>query len=105
MGAIYNLLSISTNGKAGLYGNLFQFLTAPDGCELNEIFIKAEAKFDIELNLKRIEKVVLVNILVHIFLEQYLPDIVIAYRNIICISNHKRYSPIQHIQYHQHIRC
>ena len=80
MEVIYNLLSISTNVKSGFYGNLIQLLCQPDGCQLNDIILQAEAKFDIELKLKRIEKVVLVNILVHIFMEEYLPDIVTAYR-------------------------
>ena len=48
---------------------------------MNDIFNKVETKYKTKLNLKRIEEVVLVDILLHILVEEYLPDIITVYRN------------------------
>ena len=77
--SIYMLLSISTNGTLGFYGMLHKFISASEDNAMDDIFAKEEMKCKVGLKTKWIERIVLVNTLVHIFLEDYLPDIISVY--------------------------
>ena len=81
MEAIYNVLSSSSNDTVGFYGTVFEFIFGTSNSLLNDIFVNAEIKYQTKLNVKDIEQVVLFNILLHIFVEEYLPNIITVYRN------------------------
>ena len=59
---------------------LHNFISAFEYNAMDDIFVMAEIKCKVGLKTKRIERTNLVNILVHIFLEDYLPDIISVYR-------------------------
>ena len=105
--SIYMLLSISTNGTLGFYGMLHKFISASEDNAMDDIFAKEEMKCKVGLKTKWIERIVLVNTLVHIFLEDYLPGIISVYRrkNIIQNTNYYKYYSNQKSKPYQHFRC
>ena len=89
MEEIYRLLSSSSNSTEGFYGRVFKSILGTDESVMNDIVDNAEKQYKIKLNLKRIEMVILFNILLHIFVEEYLPNIITVYRNTEILSTTK----------------
>ena len=101
------LLSKSTNGMVGSYGILHTFISVSEDNTMDDIFVNAETKCKVGLKTKQIETIVLVNTLVHIFLKDYLSNIISVYRkiNMIQYTNCYKYCSNQKSKPYQHFIC
>ena len=81
---VYRLLSMASSQSKeayGFYGYVINYLSQCDNNSLDEAFTSVAKVFSLKLEIKKVEKVFLFNLLTHIFVEQYLPGVIKVYRN------------------------
>ena len=81
---VYRLLSVATGQSKevyGFFGYIIKYLSGSKNDYLDELFTSIGKVFSLKLQIKKVEKVILFNLLTHIFLEEYIPQVIKVYRN------------------------
>ena len=81
---VYRLLSVATGQSReayGFFGYVIKYLSENKYNSLDEVFTSTGKVFSLKLQIKKVEKVILFNLLTHIFFEEYIPQVIKVYRN------------------------
>ena len=81
---VYKLLSVATEQSQesfGFHSNIFKYISETNCNSLEEVFNRVDKVFKFQIQITKVEKVVLFNLLTHIFLEEYVPQVIKTYRN------------------------